>query len=516
MPILRGGEYIYDDHELAVREENPSRAEDKPGHKPLHAYNLPKWVYHPDRKPKRIVIEKDDYFGQAADGSRNHECNNVAHVAAYHDDIKLLSLATEEQCREPNKWGMTPTHMCGAGQHPYGPSLSVLYELVQMGAADPDAVNLAHQTPWHVCQRMHMPNDVKMFEKVLLKGQKPKNHDEKVAAALRARGKFAKAVGAQALADAKNVLPVMLVFPGQGSQYVGMLRDLQNFAPVKDMLETATKVLGYDILDICLNGPMDKLSQTKFCQPAMFIAGLAAVEKLKMDEPEKVSSCQALAGHSLGEYTALALAGVFSFEDGLKLVKARGEAMEFETTKPGATPQAMMSVAGLERDKIEKLCKECAQQNEVCQIANYLFPKGFSVAGNIRPLEELEKKAMQAGALQAKVLKTSAAFHTPIMAPARQKLLAALAEIQPRMQPPRCSVYTNLNGKPLGPSSSVTEIVTALGDQLTNPVRWEQSMQQAIRDGCVEFYECGPGQQLKAMMKRIDPKISSNMTSVAA
>merc|ERR1719343_255179 len=136
------------------------------------------------------------------------------------------------------------------------------------------------------------------------------------------------------------------------------MKGLKDLEPVQRMLKTAKEILGYDILDLMLNGPEDKLAQTKFCQPALYIAGLAAVEQLKLDDPSSVTRCQAVAGLSLGEYTALTVAGVFDFETGLRIVKARGEAMEKEVTKPGAPPQAMLSVAGLAQDKVEQLCKE--------------------------------------------------------------------------------------------------------------------------------------------------------------
>jgi len=446
-------------------------------------------------------------------------------VAAYHDDLKLLSLATIEQCKEPNKWGMTPTHMCGMGQHPYGPSLAVLYELVQMGVADPEAINHADQTPWHVCQRMHKPANLKKFEKVLLKGIKPDHYDEFRETQLRPRGKFARPAGASALGvpqpsveDVQAPLPICLVFPGQGSQCVGMMKSLKDLPAVKEMLDKANDILGYDILELMLNGPEERLAQTKYCQPAMYIAGLAAVEQLKLDEPSAVSRCQALAGLSLGEYTALTVAGVFDFETGLRVVKARGESMDFETSKPGGKKQAMLSVAGLPRETVEQLCREVlgTSRDEVCQIANFLFPKGFSVAGTEDSVKALEPKAMAAGALQAKLLKTSGAFHTPVMAGAKDYLLGQLKQVEGSMRPPRCPVYMNTTAKAIGPGTAVQDIIKLLGEQLVSPVLWEQSMQQALKDGCMDFFECGPSKQLKAMMKRIDTKTEQRMKNVLA
>lgn len=514
MPKYVGGDYVYGDDEPRRWDNMEVQADNKPGHKPVTSYHLPKWCLHPDLPTRRLYVMNQDYFGMAADGNRNMDNWNVAHVAAFHDDLKMLSLATLEQCKEPNKWGFTPAHMCGMGQHHYGPSLCVLYELLQMGAVDPDALNYQDQTPLQVCGRMHKPANLKKFETVLQKGKKPDSYDKQREGQLRLRGKFARAVALDALGD--QALPICLVFPGQGSQYVGMMKELADIPEVRDMLATARRILGYDIMDVMQNGPEEKLSQTKYCQPAMYIAGLAAVEKLKMDNPDAVEKCQAVAGLSLGEYTALTVAGVFDFETCLRLVKARGEAMEYETTKPGARDQAMMSVAGLPEDTIEQMCRELAVEGQICQIANYLFPKGYSVAGDAAAVKALEPKVLEAGALQAKMIKISGAFHTPIMAPAREKLLVALDEARGSMQPPRCKVIMNVTGQTIDSRTDVGVITKLLGDQLTTAVLWETSMKNAIADGCTEFYECGPSKQLKAMMKRIDGNMVQRMFNILA
>lgn len=517
MPFLRGGDWVYEQGEVPPAfKENDTKAENRSGHRPLGSYNLPKWVYHPDKPIRRIVVNREDYFGMASDGLRNSENWNVAHVAAFHDDLKLLSLATLEQCKEPNRWGMTPAHMTGLGQHPYGPSLAVLYELVQLGVADPEALNHAEQTPWHVCQRMHKPSNLKKFEKVLLKGHKPEHYDQSKEAQLRPRGKFARAVGLDVAVpeDLSRLLPCCITFPGQGSQYVGMLSAVQDSEPVKALLAKAQPILGYDILDIMLNGPADKLAQTQFCQPAMYIAGLAALEQLKMEEPSKISRCTAMCGLSLGEYTALTAAGALDFETGLRIVKARAEAMDFETTRPGAKKQGTAFVAGLDRETLDKLCKETAGRGEVCQIADHLFPRGFSVAGTEAAIVPLCKKATDAGALQAKPLQTNGAFHTSLMAGAKDHVAGQLAALRSSIKSPRCQVYMNTTGTAIGPNTPVSDIIRMLSDQVTTPVLWQQSMEQAIKDGCTDFYECGPGKQLKAMMKRIDPKVADKMQNV--
>eukprot|EP00930_Biecheleria_cincta_P057038 TRINITY_DN4303_c1_g3_i1.p1 TRINITY_DN4303_c1_g3~~TRINITY_DN4303_c1_g3_i1.p1 ORF type:complete len:861 (+),score=228.71 TRINITY_DN4303_c1_g3_i1:44-2626(+) len=301
-----------------------------------------------------------------------------------------------------------------------------------------------------------------------------------------------------------DTLPVGLLFPGQGSQYVKMMTEVKDLPGVKSMLATAQSILGYDVLKLCLEGPEDQLEQTKFCQPAMYIGGLAGLELLKTENAAAAAKPQAVAGLSLGEYTALTVAGVFDFETGLKLVKLRGEAMQ-EAAE--ATPQKMISVAGLDRGTLEKLCKESLSgPDDICQVANFLFPNGFSCAGSAAASDKLLEKASKTeGCLQAKPLKTSGGFHTGFMKPAREKLLAALRECEPKMKPPTCQVYMNLTGQKIEAGTPVAQIVDMLGDQLTNCVMWEPAMKAMIKDGVTEFYECGPMKQLKAMMKRIDP-----------
>mmetsp|Transcript_11413 Transcript_11413/g.28348 ORF Transcript_11413/g.28348 Transcript_11413/m.28348 type:complete len:414 (+) Transcript_11413:96-1337(+) len=300
-------------------------------------------------------------------------------------------------------------------------------------------------------------------------------------------------------------LPIALLFPGQGSQYVKMLSGVKDMPSVKGMLAQANDILGYDIVQICLEGPEDKLEETRYCQPAMFLGGLAGLEKLRDENAPAVTRCSVMAGLSLGEYTALCAAGVFTFEDGLKLVKLRGEAMQEAAT---VGDQAMLSVAGLEKAKLQPLCVKCAKEegaSGVCQIANELFPNGFSVGGTKKAIDALKAEAEKAGALQAKILKTSGAFHTPLMKPAQDKLAEALEETLPRMKSPMHTVWMNASSEPLHPGCTPEEIVALLKKQLTNPVLWEQSMKKVIKDAAIsEFYEVGPMKQLKAMMKRID------------
>jgi len=315
-------------------------------------------------------------------------------------------------------------------------------------------------------------------------------------------------------APAQKPLPIGLLFPGQGSQYVKMMQGVKDIPAVKDMLKKADTILGFDVLKLCLEGPESKLEETSSCQPAMFIAGLAGVEKLRAEKEEAVTRAQVMAGLSLGEYTALCAAGVFSFEDGLKLVKMRGQAMQ---EAAAASKQLMLSVAGLDKPKLVDLCAEAAKKEgsgAVCQIANELFPKGFSIAGTEKAILALKDLADKAGALQAKVLKTSGGFHTPLMKPAQEKLGKLLDEMLPSMKPPRCTVYMNATAAPMRPGANPKDICELLKKQLTSTVLWEPSVKAMIKEGVTEFYEVGPMKQIKAMMKRIDSKIWGTTSNV--
>jgi [acyl-carrier-protein] S-malonyltransferase len=316
-----------------------------------------------------------------------------------------------------------------------------------------------------------------------------------------------------AAVSAKPKTTIGLMFPGQGSQYVKMLAGVKDIPAVKEMIAKAKDILGWDLEELCLKGPESKLEDTKYCQPCMYVAGLAGLEKLRQDRPEAVESPGCVAGLSLGEYTALAAAGVLSFEDGLKLVKLRGEAM---AEAAASSQQAMLSVAGLEGPKLESLCKESsgAASGGVCQIANVLFPKGFSCAGTKAAIDDLKSRAEKAGALQARLLKTSGAFHTPMMSGAQKKLEAALEETLPRMKPNSVDIYVNVTGDKVPAGTAPDKFAKLLSQQLTQSVLWEPSVKAMIKGGMTEFYEVGPMKQLKAMMKRIDPAMWNNTVNV--
>jgi len=249
------------------------------------------------------------------------------------------------------------------------------------------------------------------------------------------------------------------------------------------------------------------LEQTRYCQVALFVSGIAGMEKLKQDRAEAATQFRACAGLSLGEYTALCAAGVFTFEDGLKLVHVRAAAMN-EAAAVGS--QVMVSVAGVDRSALEDWCAQACKfegPKAVCQIANELFPKGFSCAGTEKACNKMKELAEANGALQVKILKTRGAFHTKLMEPAQERLNKALDEVLPRMKPPRCAVYMNVTGKAVQPGTDPKEIVKLLKQQLVSKVLWDDSVRAMIKSGVNEFYEVGPMKQLRAMMKRIDQKV---------
>jgi len=249
----------------------------------------------------------------------------------------------------------------------------------------------------------------------------------------------------------RKKLPIGLIFPGQGSQYVNMLSEVKDLEPCKRLIEKANDILGYDLLKICLEGPEDVLEQTKYCQPAMFLANACALEKLRLQKPDVVERASATAGLSLGEYNALVCSGVISFEEALRVVRVRADAMQEESKK---NPQAMVSIAGLDLAVIEQLCTQAAQRTgptkdgreSVCQVANHLFPKGYTCSGDRPAVELLKELAEKEGALQARILKTSGAFHTKLMEPAGIKLYKSLRAKVTEMGFPKLDIYMNVRG----------------------------------------------------------------------
>jgi [acyl-carrier-protein] S-malonyltransferase len=289
------------------------------------------------------------------------------------------------------------------------------------------------------------------------------------------------------------------LFPGQGAQALGMGQALiGRFPSVQRMYEEASGVLGYDLAEICGQGPKARLDTTAVSQPALFVASLAALEALRHDEPDSPKICVAAAGLSLGEYTALTFAEALSFADGLRVVKARGEAMQAASD---ATPGAMVSVLGTEAPAVEALCAEIAPTVGLIRVANLLCPGNTVVSGARAACEILEKQVEAKGGRTIR-LAVAGAFHTPFMRPADETLAAALAGV--KIHPPRVPVWSNVDARP---HSDPDEIRGLLVRQVLHPVLWEQTMRGLLADGCDRFYEIGPGRVLAGLLKRVQRKV---------
>jgi [acyl-carrier-protein] S-malonyltransferase len=289
------------------------------------------------------------------------------------------------------------------------------------------------------------------------------------------------------------------LFPGQGAQTVGMGRQLVDGVPrAREMFERAKSILGYDLLQICLEGPAEKLDSTVYSQPAIFVTSLAGLEWLCANKPEVFNGCQAVAGLSLGEYTALVFAEVMGFEDGLKVVQERGGAMQ---DAADAVPSGMVSILGLERDKVERLCQEARADGEVLQIANLLGPGNIVVSGHKGACARVAEMATKAGAMKTIPLAVAGAFHTPLMQPAVSRLKGALAGV--KLKRPRFPVISNVDA---AAHDDPEEIRDLLVRQLVSPVLWEDSMRKMLAHGHGPFWEVGPGRVLRGLLKRIERK----------
>jgi [acyl-carrier-protein] S-malonyltransferase len=269
------------------------------------------------------------------------------------------------------------------------------------------------------------------------------------------------------------------------------------FPGAKDLFDRASAVLGYDLARLCQKGPAEELDTTVVSQPAIFTLSIAALELLKLKAPDVVSRCEAAAGLSLGEYTALTFAGVFSFEDGLRLVQKRGQAMQDASD---AVPSGMVSVIGKDLSEVESICEK-NRGDGVLQVANILCPGNIVVSGTLEACERVADQAAS-GRLNAIPLAVAGAFHTPLMKPADAILAKALAETT--MQPPKIPVISNVDA---APHREVEDIRNTLVKQILSPAQWEQSMRKLLSDGFDTFYEVGPGRVLRGLMKRIDRKI---------
>lgn len=299
---------------------------------------------------------------------------------------------------------------------------------------------------------------------------------------------------------------IAFLFPGQGAQVVGMGKRLVESLPAaRQLYDRAAAVLGYDLAKLCFSGPADQLDSTVISQPALFVTSLAALESLRAETPDVMLSCEAAAGLSLGEYTAMVFAGVMEFEDGLMLVQRRGAAMQEASN---ATPSGMVSILGLERVQIEAICEK-ARNGEVLEVANILCPGNIAISGTNGACERAAELAEAAGAMKAVPLAVAGAFHTQIMRPADERLAEALADVP--MRKPRIPVISNVDARP---HEDPEEIRQLLVEQILQPVLWEQSMRYLLQDGFDQFYEVGPGRVLRGLLRRIDRKVACQNVDV--
>ena len=287
------------------------------------------------------------------------------------------------------------------------------------------------------------------------------------------------------------------LFPGQGAQVVGMGVALcQTLPAARELFDRASEILGYDLLAVCAEGPKERLDSTANSQPAISVASLAALKSLEQSEPDAAGECVATAGLSLGEYTALTFAGALTFEDGLRLVRRRGEAMQ---AAADARAGSMVSILLLEQPQVEAIVAR-ASEHGLVRIANYLCPGNLVVSGEKVACDEVRRLADEARA-RTMPLAVAGAFHTALMQPAVESLTQALATT--RIAEPRVPVWANVTALPY---SDVTQIAPTLARQVVEPVRWEQTMRGLLDAGIERFYEIGPGRVLAGLLKRVHRK----------
>ena len=292
---------------------------------------------------------------------------------------------------------------------------------------------------------------------------------------------------------------IAFLFPGQGAQAVGMAQELVEQLPTAAALfAQASEILGYDLAQLCAQGPAEKLNTTDHSQPALFVASLAALESLKASDPQTVDACTATAGLSLGEYTALVFAGVMSFEDGLRVVQQRGSAMQVAAQQADST---MVSLLRLSTEDVQQLIDSCREDGEVLQIANYLCPGNIVVSGSRTACERIQVAAVEAGAMKPIPLAVAGAFHTEVMQAAVEPLRQVLENIP--LNAPRIPVISNVDAS----VHSDPEIIRQhLVQQVVSPVRWEECMGTLLNQGVEQFYEIGPGRVLRGLLRRINRK----------
>ncbi|MBQ3913761.1 MAG: ACP S-malonyltransferase [Paludibacteraceae bacterium] len=281
------------------------------------------------------------------------------------------------------------------------------------------------------------------------------------------------------------------VFPGQGSQFPGMCKDLYDaHAEAREMFQAADRLLGFSLTDVMFNGTADDLKQTKVTQPAVFLHSVVAQRLMTIEKPDMV------AGHSLGEFSALVACGALRFEDALLLVSARAQAMQAACE---ANPGTMAAVLGLDDEKVVEICEKTSG---VVVAANFNNPGQIVISGEVEAVDAACVALKEAGARRALRLNVGGAFHSPLMQPAAEDLKAAILKTD--FHKPFCPIYQNVTAKAETDPETIRE---NLLKQLTAPVRWTQSVQNMIADGATQFYEFGPGDVLKGMIRKINAEV---------
>ena len=277
-----------------------------------------------------------------------------------------------------------------------------------------------------------------------------------------------------------------------------MGKDLYDNNPLaKELFDKANDILGYNITEIMFNGTDEELKQTKVTQPAVFLHSVISALCMGDDFAPAM-----VAGHSLGEFSALVAAGALSFEDGVRLVYARAMAMQKVCE---AAPSTMAAIIGVPDEKVEEICAEVNREGHVCVPANFNCPGQLVISGNVEAINEACEKLKAAGAKRALPLKVGGAFHSPLMQPAKDELQAAIEKTE--FKAPKCPVYQNVDGMP---HTDPAEIKTNLIAQLTSSVKWTKCVQSMIADGADDFTECGPGKALQGMIGRIDKNVAAH------
>jgi len=286
------------------------------------------------------------------------------------------------------------------------------------------------------------------------------------------------------------------VFPGQGSQFIGMGKDLyENNSSARALFDQANTILGFNITDTLFQGTDEELKQTRITQPAIFIHSVAAYITIQQPNPDMV------AGHSLGEFSALVANGTLSFEDALRLVSIRANAMQQACEN---APSSMAAILALADEKVESICNEVsAETGEVVVPANYNCPGQLVISGSVQGVALACERMKAAGAKRALVLPVGGAFHSPLMAPAKEQLAAAIAATS--FHTPACPVYQNVVAAAVSDPSAIQQ---NLIDQLTGAVKWTQSVQAMYTDGATHFTECGPGKVLQGLIQKIVKEVT--------